>query len=122
MAPKVLATQFVLAVPSLADAQAYWCGVLGFAPRDSPPGWLFLELDGHGVMLGECPDDAAPADLGSHSYFGYFHVAHVEAYAAEIRARGAIVLSGPADKPWGQREMAVATPAGHRMMFAQRVP
>jgi uncharacterized glyoxalase superfamily protein PhnB len=37
----------------------------------------------------------------------------------EFTARGAIVLSQPADKAWGFREMAVATPEGHRMLFAQ---
>jgi catechol 2,3-dioxygenase-like lactoylglutathione lyase family enzyme len=119
--PKVVTAQFVLAVPSLAEARAYWCGVLGFEARESPQGWLFLSLDGHGVMLGECPDDLPPADLGSHSYFGYFTIEDVDAYARAIAARGAIVLSGPADKPWGLRELAVATPAGHRMMFGQRL-
>jgi len=119
--PQVLATQFVLAVPSLAEAEPYWCGVLGFVRRGSPPGWLFLSLDGHGVMLGECPDDVAPAAVGSHSYFGYFELADLDAYAQAIQSRGALVLSGPADQAWGMREMAVATPAGHRMMFAQRL-
>lgn len=120
--PKVVSTQFVLAVPNLGEAQAYWCGVLGFEALESPPGWLFLSLDGHRVMLGECPDDAPPSALGSHSYFGYFTLEELDAYAAAIAARGAIVLSGPADKAWGLREMAVATPAGHRMMFAARRP
>ena len=117
--PKVLSTQFVLAVPSLAEARDYWCGVLGFTERESPEGWLFLSLDGHGVMLGECADDLAPGALGSHSYFGYFELADVDAYAEAILARGAIVLAAPADRPWGLRELAVATPAGHRMMFGQ---
>jgi len=119
--PRVLATEFVLAVPSLADAEAYWCGVLGFAKRESPEGWLFVALDGHGVMLGECPDDLAPAATGCHSYFGYVVLADVDAYGREIAARGAIISSVPADKPWGMREMGVHTPAGHRMMFAQRL-
>jgi catechol 2,3-dioxygenase-like lactoylglutathione lyase family enzyme len=119
--PRVVATQFVLAVPSLAEAQSYWCGALGFEARESPPGWLFLSLDGHGVMLGECADDLAPGETGSHSYFGYFTLQDLDAYARDIAGRGAIVLSGPADKPWGLREMAVATPQGHRMMFGQRL-
>jgi catechol 2,3-dioxygenase-like lactoylglutathione lyase family enzyme len=119
--PSVVRTQFVLAVPSLAEAEPYWCGVLGFERRESPPGWLFLALDGQGVMLGECADDLAPAALGSHSYFGYFELADVDAYARDVVSRGAIVLSGTADQPWGMREIAVATPAGHRMMFAQRL-
>ena len=119
--PKVVSSQFVLAVPSLAQAKAYWCAVLGFEALESPEGWQFLSLDGHRVMLGECPDDLAPSDVGSHSYFGYFTLEDLDAYAQAISARGAIILSGPADKPWGLREMGVATPAGHRMMFAQRL-
>jgi uncharacterized glyoxalase superfamily protein PhnB len=39
----------------------------------------------------------------------------------ELSAKGAIIVSQPADKPWGFREMAVATPEGHRMMFAQPI-
>jgi hypothetical protein len=39
--------------------------------------------------------------------------------AVSTIGRGAIILHAPSDKPWGQREMAVATPDGHRMMFAQ---
>jgi hypothetical protein len=35
--------------------------------------------------------------------------------------KNAIILAAPKDKPWGWREMAVATPEGHRMMFAQRI-
>ena len=119
--PRVIATQFVLAAPSLAEAELYWCGVLGFAKLESPPGWLFLALDGHRVMLGECADDLAPGATGPHSYFGHFELADLDAYAREITGRGAIVLAAPADKPWGMREMAVATPAGHRMMFARKL-
>ena len=119
--PRVVSTQFVLAVPSLAEARAYWCGVLGFEALESPEGWLFLSLDGHRAMLGECAQALKPSETGDHSYFGYYVLEDVDAYAAAIAARGAIVLSGPADKPWGMREMGVATPAGHRMMFAQRL-
>jgi len=118
---RVVATQFVLAVPCLVEAERYWCGVLGFAKRESPDGWLFLSLGGHGAMLGECPDAPPPSAIGDHSYFGYFELDDVDAFACSLAERDAMVLSGPADKPWGMREMAVATPAGHRMMFGQRL-
>jgi uncharacterized glyoxalase superfamily protein PhnB len=59
------------------------------------------------------------ADLGDHSYFAYLTVDDVDALHAEFVGRGAIILHAASDKPWGQREMAVATPDGHRMMFAQ---
>jgi predicted enzyme related to lactoylglutathione lyase len=119
MAVKVAATRFVLAVPSLDQARADFCDILGFTALPSPPGWLFVELDGAVVMIGECVDDLAPAETGSHSYFGYFEIDDLEAYAREIAARGAKILSPPADKPWGMREMPVRTAAGHRIMFGQ---
>lgn len=119
--PRVLATEFVLAVPSLSEARDYWCDVLGFEAVESPPGWLFIRLDGHEVMLGECAEALKPSETGDHSYFGYYVLEDVDAYAAQITARGAIVRIPPTDQPWGMREMAVATPAGHRMMFGQRL-
>lgn len=114
-------THFVLAVPNLAEAAAWWRDVLGFETVAQPPGWEFVGRDGCRVMLGECPDDLPPAGLGSHSYFGYIEVDDLDAYFAEITAKGAIVPSPPADKAWGMREMVVHTPQGHRMMFAQRL-
>ena len=63
----------------------------------------------------------APRDLGDHSYFGYVVLDDVDAYHAEIAARGADVIAPPADKPWGMREMPVRTIDGHRIMFAQEL-
>ena len=117
--PSIVRTSYVLAVPDLATASAYWCEVLGFSQRVEPPGWAFLVRDGCRVMLGECPDDLPPRELGSHSYFGYIVVDDLDAFHAEIAARGAIVARAPSDQPWGMREMAVHTPDGHRVMFAQ---
>ncbi len=72
-------------------------------------------------MLGRCPDAIKPADLGDHSYFAYLMVDDVDALHAEFMDREAIILHPPTDKPWGQREMAIATPDGHRMMIAQPI-
>ena len=40
-------------------------------------------------------------------------VADVDATAAELVRRGATLLNGPVDRPWGPRTAAVADPAGH---------
>ncbi len=113
-------TSFVLAVPNLARASAYWCEVLGFASELRPEGWDFVGRDGCRVMLGECPDDLPPSALGSHNYFGYFVLDDLDGYHAEIAARGALIKMPPKDRPWGIREMIVETPDGHRMVFAQQ--
>jgi uncharacterized glyoxalase superfamily protein PhnB len=72
-------------------------------------------------MLGRCPDAQPPSALGDHNYFGFFETDDVDALCREFTERGARILSCPADRQWGWREMAVASPEGHRMMFAQRL-
>ena len=81
--------------------------------------WQSLVRDGVRLMLGRCPNALAPSAIGDRSYFGSFTTEDVDRLHAEFRERGAHIISAPADKPWGSREMAVATPEGHRIMFAQ---
>lgn len=113
---------FVLAVPDLRSSVSYFVDVLGFQPewRDGE-NWQALTRDGVRMMIGHCPDALPPADLGDHSYFAYLLVDDVDVLHAEFVGRGAIILHPPTDKPWGKREMAIATPEGHRMMIGQQL-
>jgi catechol 2,3-dioxygenase-like lactoylglutathione lyase family enzyme len=113
---------YVLAVQDLAGSVAYFVDVLGFS-RDWGDGdnWQALIRGEVRLMLGSCPGALPPTALGDHSYFGFFTTGDVDALHAEFGARSALILSAPADRPWGWREMAVATPEGHRMMFAQPI-
>lgn len=121
--PDLQPRAYVLAVQDLAGSTAYFVDVLGFS-KDWNDGdnWQAVVRGKVRLMLGRCPDALPPAQLGDHSYFGFFATDDVDALYAEFRAKGALIRSGPADKPWGWREMAVATPEGHRMMFAQSIP
>ena len=116
---RIVGTSFVLAVRDLERSAAYWSQVLGFPVVASFPGWRFVARGSCRLMLGECRDAIPPGELGDHSYFGYVELDDVDAYHAEIAARGAVILVAPADKPWGMREMAVRTEDGHRVMFGQ---
>jgi uncharacterized glyoxalase superfamily protein PhnB len=120
--PRLATRAFVLAVPDLDRAAAYFRDVLGFARdwRDADD-WEALSRDSVRLMLGHCPNALPPAELGDHSYFAYIDVDDIDALHAEIAPRGAIIRQPPADKPWGWREMAVATPDGHRLMFGQHI-
>ncbi len=113
---------YVLAVQDLAASVAYFIDVLGFA-KDwaDADNWQALTRGEVRLMLGRCPDALPASQLGDHSYFGFFATDDVDALHAEFEARAALILSPPADKPWGWREMPVATPEGHRMMFAQPI-
>ena len=59
-----------------------------------------------------------PAELGSHNWFGYLEVDDIDALHAEITARGASATQ-PTDRPYGIREIVVATGDGHRIVFGQ---
>jgi predicted enzyme related to lactoylglutathione lyase len=113
---------FVLAVPDLRRSVSYFQDVLGFRPEwGDGVNWQVLSRDGVRMMIGHCPDAIPPAETGDHSYFAYLHVDDVDALHAEIVQRGAIVRQAPTDKPWGMREMAIATPDGHRMIVGQSI-
>lgn len=122
MRPKIAAWAFVLAVPDLDKSSAYFRDVLGFRVEwKEATDWRLVERDGARVMLGHCPNDMRPADLGSHNWFGYLSVDDVDALHAEIMARGA-TCSAPADRTYGMREIVVTTVDGHRLVFGQDLP
>jgi catechol 2,3-dioxygenase-like lactoylglutathione lyase family enzyme len=119
MQPTISAWAFVLAVPDLNASAAYFRDVLGFRVQwEDATDWRLVERDGVRVMLGHCPNDLRPSDLGSHNWFGYLNVDNVDALHAEITARGAS-CSMPAHAPYGMREIVVTTPDGHRIVFGQ---
>ncbi|MGF1625537.1 MAG: VOC family protein [Alphaproteobacteria bacterium] len=117
----IAASHHVLAVHDVASTAAWWIDRMGFDLWAEPEGWVFVRRGGCAIMLGQCPEAIAPAALGDHQYFAYVVVDDVDAYHAEVAARGVDVLAGPADTPWGMREMAVRTPDGHRVMFAEEM-
>ena len=111
---------YVLAVHDFAGSAAYFREVLGFTVEWADGDrWQALRRGQVRVNLGRCPDALPPAELGDHNYFGLLLTPDIDDLHREFAAKGAIIVSPPADKPWGFREMAVATPEGHRMMFAQ---
>ena len=119
MTPSLTPHAYVLAVHDIAGSTAYFTDVLGFANDwNDGDNWQAVVRGEVRLMIGRCPDALTPAQLGDHNYFGFFATDDVDALQTEFAARGALILSGPDDKPWGWREMAVATPEGHRMMFA----
>jgi catechol 2,3-dioxygenase-like lactoylglutathione lyase family enzyme len=120
----VHATRFVIAVPDLARSEAYYRDVLGFEVAALGDfGWRVYTRGACVIMAGECPDALPPAALGDHSYFAYLAVdgaAALDAYHAEVAARGSEVIKPPRDEPWGMREFGVRTADGHRIMFGAR--
>lgn len=119
---QIVDSRCVLAVRDLQVSTRYWVDVLGFErePIDAP-GWSFLRRGRFKVMLGECPDERPASELNNHSWFVYLYVEGLDAFHEEVAARGADLISAPADKPWGLREFSLRTPDGHRIACGEPI-
>src|SRR5690242_12387088 len=101
--PTILQNHYVLAVHDARAAAKFYVEALGFRIVDEPPGWIFVLKDNCMIMLGECPDDMRPSELGCHSYFAYLRVDDAAAYHAQLKAKGVPSVRDMEDKPWGMR-------------------
>jgi catechol 2,3-dioxygenase-like lactoylglutathione lyase family enzyme len=116
----ILQNHHVLAVHDVHRSAAFYVHALGFDIVDEPAGWIFVRKDQTLIMLGECPDDMAPSELGCHSYFAYLRVDDLDAWhAAVLGSDFAGNVGAIADEPWGMRECLVTTPDGHRIKIGQ---
>ena len=113
----ILQNHYVLAVHDVRRSADFYVRMLGFQIVNEPPGFSFVEKDNCMIMLGECPDDLPASELGCHSYFAYLRVADADNYYADLKAKGADLISEIEDKPWRMREFGLRTVDGHRIMI-----
>ena len=120
--PKIGPWAHVLAVRDIDQSARYFCDVLGFTLQ-WPEGadWRLVRRDGVRVMLGKSPNATPAAEIGPHSWFAYLDVNDVDGLHLELVASEALILQPPLDRPYGMRELVVATPDGHRIVFGQDI-
>jgi uncharacterized glyoxalase superfamily protein PhnB len=110
----------VLAVHDLDRSAAWFCEVLGCERSDPEPGdWAFCKAGAVTFMLGRCPGALPASEIGDHSYVAYLRVDSADEFHARAVAAQAEVLKPPTDEPWGQRELALRSPDGHRFMLGE---
>ncbi len=117
---KIAPWAHVLAVHDIDLSVRYFCDILGFTVAwGDAPDWRLVQRDGVRIMLGKCPNATPAAELGPHNWFAYLDVDDVDKLHSELGGRGAIVVKPPSDTPYGMRELVIATPDGHRIVFGQ---
>jgi uncharacterized glyoxalase superfamily protein PhnB len=99
-------------VSDLAAAVKYYCEVLGFEKdfqfekyAGVKSGRVSIHLNGY--------DHAKPVGVGKI----YIYCEDVDAYYAEIKAKGAILKNEPRDYPYGMRDFQALDPDGNLVNF-----
>lgn len=111
-------------VPDLDEAVSFFEDLLGFATHVKGGGYAYLERDGVGIrLLQNHGQDGAPP--GNRRFAYYIDVRDVDALHAELKPRldrlPAGDVHGPADKPYGQRELLILAPDGNLLAFGQAI-
>ena len=109
-----------LFVEDLAAAKKFYGDVFGlpvvFETEDSAVfrfGSTLVNL----LLMSQAPELVAPAKVAAQDSGVRFQftieVEDVDAMCAELRKRGAEILNGPMDRPWGIRTASFRDPGGH---------
>jgi uncharacterized glyoxalase superfamily protein PhnB len=118
-APQLLSALPAFVVPDVAAAAAHYRDKLGFRICFvvGPPGEQFSIVDlvpGQGVHL--MSGTGVPGRrnvIDGQGIDAYLRVGDADKVFADLRARGANLLSEPQDQPWKQREFGVADSDGY---------
>ncbi len=112
-----------LHVPDLQKALDFFTGILGFTVPFRQPGYAYIHRETVGFRLLEAEEgEAVP---GRRRFAYYIDVRDVDALYAELKPRLDTLppgdVHGPADKPYGQRELLVLAPDGELICFGMAI-
>ena len=107
-----------LETDDLAPAAAFLRDVLGFEVEVDEPemGLMLLRRDAAGLALVRSTNPGVNATTAV-----YIGVTGVDDLHERCAARGARIVAGLTDHPWGLRDFVVETPGGHRLAFGERI-
>ena len=117
--PDFLSCRPNLEVEDLAPAAAFLRDVLGFEVEVDEPemGLMLLRRDAVGLALVRSATPGVNATTAA-----YIGVTGVDDLHEQCAARGAPIVTGLADHPWGLRDFVVEMPGGHRLALGERTP
>jgi catechol 2,3-dioxygenase-like lactoylglutathione lyase family enzyme len=109
--------------PDLQKALDFFTDILGFTVPFRQDGYAYIHRETVGFRLLEAEEDQAAAGRRRFAY--YIDVRDVDALYAELKPKLDTLppgdVHGPADKPYGQRELLVLAPDGELIVFGMEV-
>jgi predicted enzyme related to lactoylglutathione lyase len=107
-----------LEVDDLAPAAAFLRDVLGFEVEVDEPGMGLVLLRRNAVGLALVRSATPGVNATTAAYIG---VTGVDDLHELCVARGARIVTGLADHPWGLRDFVVEMPGGHRLALGEQI-
>jgi uncharacterized glyoxalase superfamily protein PhnB len=104
----------VLHVPDVKAAAAFYRDVLGFTSDFGDETYAVVWRDNSAIHF--VRDEGTPSGVHLFQW-----VRDVDAYFREIRGRGAVITSAPANQPYGVREFRVQDVNGVGIVFGQDI-
>jgi hypothetical protein len=111
-------------VADVVGTAEYYRDVLGFHIAGywrTPPVFAVVRRDSVEVFFNRADGSAVRTGRAEGAYDAYFHIAGVDAFAADLRARGADILEGPVLREYEQRELVIRDCNGLVLAFGEEV-
>lgn len=116
-------TPFMLA-PDLQAAIDFMVDVLGFAVEFRADDYAYVSRENAGLRI-MAAGPGNPFQPGTRRFAYYFDCQDVDALYAELESKLSALpvedVHGPADKPYGQRELLILAPDGNLIAFGQTI-
>ncbi len=111
-------------LPEFAAAVAFFRDLLGFQEYVLVHDYAYLEREGCGIRIWG-REHVADAPRGIRNFRYYFDVRDVDALFVELKPKLDNLppgdVHGPANKPYGQRELLILAPDGDLVCFGQSI-
>lgn len=113
-----------LHVADLQKALGFFTDILGFTVPFRQEGYAYIHRETVGFRLLQAEEcEVSP---GRRRFAYYIDVRDVDAFYAELKPKLDALppedVHGPADKPYGQRELLVLAPDGELIAFGMAIP
>ncbi|MEM8858801.1 MAG: VOC family protein [Chloroflexota bacterium] len=109
----------VLSVSDLAQAKSYYIDTLGFELDFDFEMGQYAGVKMDGVTIHLTAGDFVAERIGKGSV--YIFCDEIHGYFEAVKAKGANVLSEPADQPYMMRDFTVVDPDGNMLSFGQPI-
>jgi uncharacterized glyoxalase superfamily protein PhnB len=112
----------VLLAPNVAEALNYYRDVLGFdvAPYElAPEDYGYVSRNETRIHIAHADQCRPNSDMVTDLFDVYIWVDDVDAVHSDLQKRGANIVHGPTDRPWGMREIRVRDLNGYVLGIGQ---